>query len=262
MSYPIPDLAYRLLEENPELSGAELARRTGIAGRSARRYVRKFREGEAIPKNGHQPPVVDSRIICRAPVLLRPAVYDIEVTDFNTNGYGGIMIMCCILPLDSDEVTTIGIDFSDAHDDRRVLAEIREELAKYDILIGHNIAGFDANWINSKLMFYGMPPLRTHLYFDTYQIAKSMAIKTSKSLGNLMDYFAIPAEKTSIYQTSWMNILSPKREVFEDAYDHIQYHCEQDVIGTRKLFDVLYPYSLALGTANPLKVSKARVMQW
>lgn len=262
MSYPIPDLAYRLLEDNPELSGAELARRTGIAGRSARRYVEKFRAGEATPKNGHQPAPVDCRAISRAPVELRAAVYDIEVTDFSTNGYGGIMIMCCILPLNSDEVTTIGISFEDAHDDRRVLSEIREELARYDILIGHNIAAFDANWLNSKLMFYGMPPLKTHLYFDTYQVAKSMAIKTSKSLGNLMDYFGIAAEKTGIYQTSWMNIFSPKRAVFEDAYDNIQYHCEQDVIGTRRLFDVLYPYSLALGTANPFKVSKARVMDW
>jgi len=193
-------------------------------------------------------------------VLLRAAVYDIEVTDFKTEGYGGIMIMCCVLPLDSERVKTFGLRFDDQRDDRRVMDEIRAELAQYDILIGHNIASFDANWLNSRLMYHGMSPMRTHLYFDTYQVAKGLGIKTWKNLGNLLDYFGLEGEKTSIYRTSWMNITSPHKSEFDRAYQDIQYHCEQDVIGNRNLFDVMYPYALANGRGNPFKLSKMRTV--
>jgi len=195
-------------------------------------------------------------------VLLRAAVYDIEVTDFGTEGWGGRMILCCVLPLESDTVKTIGIRFDERGDDRRVLREIGEELAKYDILIGHNIASFDMNWLNSRFMFYGMPPMKTHLYFDTYQVAKGLGIKTRKSLGNLLDYFNLDGEKTSVYRTSWLKVLSPHKWEFEEGYKDIAYHCEQDVIGNRNLFDVMYPYALANGRVSPFKLSKMRNGTW
>ena len=104
--------------------------------------------------------------------------------------------------------------------------------------------------------------MKTHQYFDTYQVAKSLGIKTRKGLGNLLDYFGIEGVKTSIYRTSWMKVLSPHRGEFEEGYTDIQYHCEQDVIGNRNLFDVMYPYALANGRANPFKLSKMRRTVW
>lgn len=194
-------------------------------------------------------------------VLMRGAVYDIETTDFGTEGYAGYVVCCCILPLDSDEVQTLSIRFDEHGDDRRLVQEIAAALNEYDILIGHNIAAFDANFLNSRLMFHGYPVLNTAMLFDTFQVAKALGIKTRKGLGNLMDYFGLPGIKTTIFRTSWNNVRSPYVDEFNDAMRDILYHCEHDVLGNRMLFDVEYPYALAMKT-NPFKISKMISAAW
>lgn len=188
-------------------------------------------------------------------VLMRGAVFDLETTDFGTEGYSGYLICCCVLPLDRDEVETHIIRYDEHGDDRRLVREVAGVLNGYEILIGHNIQAFDLNFLASRCMFHGLPLVSTALIFDTYQISKTLALKTRKSLGNLLDYFGLEGEKTSIYRTSWNNIRSPYLGEFNEAARDIAYHCEQDVIGNRNLFDTLYPYAMSLRT-NPFKVSK------
>ena len=192
----------------------------------------------------------------------RTVVFDIEVTDFNTEGEIGRFICCSFLPLDSDTIKTIQINYDEYGDDRRALQEVAHELARYRFHVGHNIAAFDYNWINSRLMYHGFDTLDSALYFDTYQVAKSLSIKTRKGLGNLLDYFGLEGEKTTIYRTSWSDVFSPYQERFEKRMKDIIYHCEQDVFGNRNLYDVLHWYSLRNGRANPWKISKTRGTAW
>ena len=194
-------------------------------------------------------------------VLMRAAVYDVECTDFNSEGYAGYLICCCILPLDRDDVQTLAIRFEEHGDDRRLVREVAAALNEYDILIGHNIQAFDANFLNSRLMFHGYPVLNTSLVFDTFQVAKALSIKTRKGLGNLMDYFGLDGTKTTIFRTSWNNVRSPYVDEFNEAMTEIQYHCGQDVFGNRALFDVLYGYALSMKT-NPFKISKMISTSW
>jgi hypothetical protein len=194
-------------------------------------------------------------------VLMRAAIWDLETTDFGTEGYSGYVICCCILPLDTDDVKTLSIRFDEHGDDRRLVRELAAALNEYDIWIGHNLTAYDCNYMNSRLMFHGYPVLNTAMIFDTYQVAKALAIKTRKGLGNLLDYFGLPGEKTTIFRTSWNNVRSPYVDEFNEAMTEIQYHCGQDVMGNRALFDVLYPYSLAMKT-NPFKISKMISAAW
>jgi DNA polymerase elongation subunit (family B) len=232
--------------------------------------VRETGEYEAVrvevsePSNADWTPVIEGPKRNRQPakrVFMRSAVYDIETTDFGTEGYSGYVICCCILPLDTDEVQTLSIRFDEHSDDRRLVREIAAALNEYDILIGHNIASFDGNFLNSRLMFHGYPVLNTSMLFDTFQVAKALSIKTRKGLGNLMDYFGLPGIKTTIFRTSWNNVRSPYIDEFNEAMNDILYHCRHDVLGNRMLFDVLYPYSLAM-KANPFKISKMLSMSW
>lgn len=195
--------------------------------------------------------------------MMRTAVFDLETSDFQTNGYNGMLAGCCILPLDSDEIQTYRLSWEDHGDDRRVLLEIIEALWEFDILIGQNNAAFDLNFLNSRRMYYGMPRMRSWWYFDTYQTAKTLAISTGKSLGNMGDYFSLPGEKTKIMETSWSKMRSPYQAEFEHAMSQIFYHCQQDVVLTRNLFDVLMPESLLLAN-NQMKLSKWRtgIQSW
>lgn len=177
------------------------------------------------------------------PVTLNAAVFDIEVMDFMSGGLINHMICTSILPLNSNDVTTLRLKFSDQGDDMRLLEEVINELCKYDILIGHNIIAFDFNWLNSRLMYHDMPPMpKRWLYYDTYFAAKRMAIKAArKSLGFLGDYFRLDGEKTAVMPVSWQRVASRNEKEFNLGMREIVYHCEQDVILNRNLFYALWP---------------------
>lgn len=274
MSYPVPVAVFEYMQENPESRGSDITAAFGIPGRTARRYVKKCKSGDAYPVANVVERIsveqsfdkvkknVETRNRPKAvPELLKAAVYDIETTSFGTSGYAEHLITCCILPLDADEPETYSITFEDRGDDLRLLQEVVEVLNRYTILIGHNCSSFDSNWLNSKLIFNRLPPLTTKLVVDTYQVAKSLALKTSKGLGNLNDYFGLGGEKTTIYRTSWGRVFSPHKDEFEAGLEEINDHCRKDVIANRMLFDWLMPYALSMG-ANPMKLSKFRYTDW
>lgn len=193
-----------------------------------------------------------------APVNLRAAVYDIETTDFDATNRRGFFVLGCILPLDSDDVITVSIQANEFGYDGRALRQFFAELSNFDILIGHNIRAFDANYLHSRIMAHGLSWPKTWIEFDTYQTAKTLAIKAaSKGLAALCDYFGIESNKTSVYSHNWNKIRSPNAATFSEALSQIEDHCIKDVFANRDLFYALYPYALTL-SANPFKVGKFR----
>jgi hypothetical protein len=179
-----------------------------------------------------------------SPVLLKAAVFDIETMSFTAGGVRDHLVCTSILPLDAEQPVTYVLRFEDERDDRRLLEEVRAVLEDYDILIGHNAMSYDLNWINSRLIYHDMEiPAKKWLVYDTYQAARRMAIKADrKSLGFLGDFFHLDGVKTAVLPVSWGMIDSPNREEFERAMADIQFHCEQDVILTRQLFNVMWPH--------------------
>lgn len=240
------------IQRDPNITGADLAREMGLAPRTARRYVANYKsqkKNRNIQKN--YPDELNETV-----------VFDIETTDFGTDGYLGRLVCCSFLPLGSNEVETLAIRFEDGGNDKELLIEVAKKLAQYRFHIGHNIATFDYGWLNARLMYHGLEPLDGAVYFDTFQVAKSLAIKTSKSLGNLIDYFGLEGIKTTIYRTSWSKVLSPDRDEFEDGLADIVYHCEHDVKANRNLYYPMHWYGIKNGRTNPWKITKFRNSHW
>lgn len=239
------------IREHPETTGAEVSRLFNVAGRTARRYVENY--GERVKRT--------------LPTISYPTetneavVFDIETSDFGTEGYIGKLLCCSFLSLATNQTTTLTLDFYDK-DDSRLLEEVAKKLAEYRFHIGHNIIMFDYGWLNSRLMYYGMPPLDVSMYFDTFQVAKSLNLKTSKGLGNLVDYFGLEGEKTRIYRTSWSGVFSKDETEYNETLTKIVYHCEQDVLANRNLYNSLHWYALQNGRESPWKVSKFRGTSW
>lgn len=176
-------------------------------------------------------------------VDLRAAIFDIETMDFSTGGVQSHLVCVSILPINAKKPTTLSIRFDDNRHDKRLLTEVISALAEYDILIGHNITGYDLNWLYSRNMYYGMQPPPSWLMYDTYQVAKTMAIKVeSKSLGALGAYFGVKGSKTRVFRTDWSMVDSPDEGEFNEAMESIVYHCEQDVLLNRGVFYALWQY--------------------
>lgn len=252
----IPPHVQEYLQENyhRELTGKQLATDFSweFSERSGRRYLENFQR-ELMPEPE----------LRKAPTQTMDAVvFDIETTDFGTEGYAGRLVCCSFLPLSTGVVETIKINYQDKMDDREVLETVAKRLAQYPFHVGHNIAAFDYNWLNSRLYFHSMPGLNSAFYFDTYQVAKALALKTAKGLGNLIDYFNLEGVKTTIYRSSWSGVNSPYQHDFEQALNEIVTHCEYDVAANRRLFDRLMPLSMNNGRASAWKLTKVRGNYW
>jgi len=176
---------------------------------------------------------------------LKSCVVDLEVLSpaFNLMGkYSHLLICASFLPMDTREPYTLELTFEDKNDDRRLLREVINELSKYDFVIGHNVKGYDINWLMTRIMFYGwdMPDIRL-FYFDTYSSLRRVPLLHRKSLGHAIDFFRIEdAEKTNVMPVSWDRIRSPHQQDFNKAMEEIVYHCENDVVANGTLFDILW----------------------
>lgn len=180
-------------------------------------------------------------------VNLRAVVFDIETMPNNFMAESELDILVCasFLPLDTEKPYTIAIthpEMTGLDDiDYRALRDLVSELEKFDILIGHNIAAYDLNWILTRLMYYGIPfPQKRHLYYDTYSASKRIAIKTWKNLGNLGAFFGANGEKTKIHRPDWAKLWTTNKKQFDTTMNTIVYHCEQDVILNRQVFNELW----------------------
>lgn len=192
-----------------------------------------------------------------APTLFKAAVFDIETTDFSATGYKGFLVCCSILPLEAPHPYTITLDFDD-HNDSEALMRVLDELARYDLLIGHYISGYDLPWLDTRRQQYGLPGLRTWLIYDTYYEAKRQRIRSErKSLAFLIDHFGLEGTKTAIYPRYWNNIRSKDYGEFSEARDAIVEHCEFDVLANRNVFWKLLPKSWAL-MGTPFKMTNWR----
>jgi hypothetical protein len=235
---------------------------TPVSERQARRY-KQAAEGviEELPKDTIDRMLVDDNYmpdmvleeeetsyppILVPPVNNRTAVVDIEVLSpsFNRMGrYSHFLLCASFLPLDTAEVYTLNLRWEDQRDDRRLLHEALNELAKFEFIIGHNVKGYDINWLMTRCMFYGWYVPKRIFYYDTFSASKRIPIATRKSLGHLMDFFRITeAEKTQIMPVEWDRVRSPHQKDFEEAMSKIVYHCENDVVGNKRLYDIIYRY--------------------
>jgi uncharacterized protein YprB with RNaseH-like and TPR domain len=206
------------------------------------REISQYTQEEAVAKTRSSKKQQRYQEIEYPPVTLRAAVFDIETTSFSTGGPQDHLVCMCAVPLDNDDVITVRLEFKDRRDDRRILRETWEQLSQFDILIGHNIQAFDLNILFSRGMYFGIKPPRKFATYDTYQVARRLAIKDRKSLGNLASFFGLQGTKTSVFRPFWTLVDSPFRKDFDTAMHEIVYHCQQDVLLNRQLFHVLWNY--------------------
>lgn len=178
-------------------------------------------------------------------VRLRSVVFDIETTNFNAESIADILVCASFLPLDEDEIKTIAITYKEVHSedvDKDVLIRVMDYLSQFDIVIGHNIARFDLNWLTTRMMYHGIPFPRSVFYYDTYSASRRIGLRSWKNLGTLGAFFDLDGEKTRIFRPDWMNVLHKSPLKHKNTLANIVYHCEQDVLMNRRLFDILWAH--------------------
>ena len=167
---------------------------------------------------------------------MRIVAWDLETTDLGGN-FG--RILCCsfkpILPpnegrsMGKGKVYTFRADDpeyagSDIIDDSKLALAIRDELERYDLLVGHNSLLYDRKFLNARLIKAGERILLPKWHFDTMWVVRTQ-FRMSSKLNNVQKMLGLPDEKTEIDWDSWARAGAYSKP----GMDEVVHHCEQDV---------------------------------
>lgn len=126
-------------------------------------------------------------------------------------------------------------------DDSGVVAWAKGELEKYDILCGWNSKMFDVPLLNARLMYHGLPPIRSDLmHVDPMWRARpggNGARIGSSKLMNVGKFFNLPEQKDDVDWTTWQLAATGDDAALADVVAH----CEADVLLLRAAFHRLKP---------------------
>jgi uncharacterized protein YprB with RNaseH-like and TPR domain len=129
-------------------------------------------------------------------------------------------------------------------DDRELVVAIRDELEKYDIIVGHNSKLFDKKFLNGRLAKWWETPLQSMWHIDTMWAVRSH-MKISSKLDNIQKHMGLKDEKTPISWDDWADAAGRD----ERSMDEVVKHCEQDV----KVLEQVYWRLMKSGFVRQLK---------
>ncbi|KKL70463.1 hypothetical protein LCGC14_2104670 [marine sediment metagenome] len=167
-------------------------------------------------------------------------VWDIETTDFKADI--GTLMVSSFLDLHAGVPNSRTVhDFEGTIRDREAaLAEWTVgQLTNSDALIGHNIKGFDRNFLSGVLARNHMDQAPKRTYLDTMLIARyGMKGRIGGSMANLADVLGLPIPKDRPSKNDWREYIAGDPE----AVERITIRCETDVIVNALLWEELKEY--------------------
>ena len=189
---------------------------------------------------------------------MKTAIFDIETSDLAGVG-AGIVFCACIRSSTTGQTRTFRLDEYHYDPDpnfgyfvrqeKDLLRDITEELAKYQLLVGHRVKKFDLPYLRTRAIVNQMSfPLNPFVY-DTMDGVGRVHLatvlnalgKNSKALSMAIDLFGIPQEKTALYPLErWQIIWGNEAERADKMNGEVD-HCQRDVRMTHQLYDVLLP---------------------
>ena len=173
---------------------------------------------------------------------MRTVFFDTESTDLKA--MMGRILCASFVPLEGEPYT---FRFDEKPwkgknqiDDSKLCIAIRDELEKYNLIVGWNSKLHDIPLLNARLAKAGERPYACpnfHLDAMWYAGGSSMKIG-SRKLDNVAKYFSLNSQKTEITWDDWQLAGTGDAE----AMKTVIYHCEQDVKVLRDAYWHLLPY--------------------
>lgn len=104
----------------------------------------------------------------------------------------------------------------------RMLKDLLFQIARADMLTGHNIVRFDLPVINSECLRLGLEPVREKLVQDTMNLVRTKGFK--KGQDNIGELLAVSIEKKTLSWQGWQDAYAEK------GWKGVVERCESDVL--------------------------------
>lgn len=144
-------------------------------------------------------------------------------------------------------------------EDYLVCQQMHDIYSNSDVVVGHNILGFDHKMLEVRCLANGLPPLPAVKLIDTLQIAKQKFRFPSNKLDSLAAYLGIGRKVSHAGIDMWIKV----QEGDQAALDSMVEYCEQDVDLLYEVFMNLRGRGLVSGInfANYYNDNKVRCKQ-
>jgi len=153
-------------------------------------------------------------------------------------------VLCCAFKPYGEKAYVLSRSIKETSDKRLCIA-IKDELAKYDIVVGYYSLGYDKPFISARLLKHGEKPLPTQLHIDCYRLAKRLFYYAlhSRRLVTVCEHLGISG-KTRVEPDHWEKIKYADKKTRTKALKEIVEHCYQDVITLEKAYDKCFKYAV------------------
>lgn len=126
----------------------------------------------------------------------------------------------------------------DPENDKCVLQTLWHLLDEAEIVVGHNVRGFDVRKANARFIMNGMKPPSPYKIVDTLTVARKNFMFTSNKLNDLSKYLGIGEKIDTGGFELWKQCLKGNKK----AWKKMVKYCKQDIILTEKVYQKLLPY--------------------
>lgn len=126
----------------------------------------------------------------------------------------------------------------DPTNDRHVCVALRNLLKDADALIGHNADNFDIKFLNTRMLFHGLPPLPPVVQIDTLKIAKHKFRFNSNRLDYIARLLGV-GKKYKVTEELWARCLGGDSAAVREM---VKYN-RVDVAILEKVYNKLSPYA-------------------
>lgn len=132
------------------------------------------------------------------------------------------------------------------NDDKRVVKALYEVLKNADAVVTHNGKRFDWKFLQTRLLFHGLPPLHNIPHIDTCTLAKSNMFSYNNRLGYIGEWLVADKKMSHEGWDLWVKVYNGDKKAMKKMSDY----CKQDVVLTEKVFIPLRPFATNIPNHN------------
>ena len=177
-----------------------------------------------------------------APMQEKIGIFDIETTGLPANW--SIMACWCIFDHDTEKITWDIAKSKEMRDrsDKRLIKSAAEELKKYDRIITWYGSRFDIPYVRTKALYHKLdfPAYKDLYHTDLLYVSRQKLRLSSNRLGNVCEYFKIPAKGHKMTPELNNDLQAGKQYALDDVLEH----CKEDVWSTNEVFKKLLRHML------------------
>jgi uncharacterized protein YprB with RNaseH-like and TPR domain len=127
----------------------------------------------------------------------------------------------------------------DKKNDKALVADLHRVLSSADVLVGHNIARFDARKANARFLAHGLPPPPPTKVIDTLRIARRVFKLDSNRLAAIGEYLGLGGKAVTTGWKLWESCIAGDRA----AWRQMGTYNKRDVDLLEQVYDRLAPWN-------------------